>query len=197
MAGSALAQNAPAPNAPVKAVRDLRDVQLDMPRDRVLAGLGETYDLTRIDDPKSDSAQAGDEYWMVSPKDDPKRRMERESGAIRFWQGKATSIEIDLYPPMNGESALFAERLFWLIYNRADSSTSPSKDAALDKLYKEVNARWATIPVQLQDRHDDKHEELKLFLTLGGQDFSISISKRPGHADSVSVEQNMCCAATD
>jgi hypothetical protein len=123
MAGSGFAQNAPAQDAPEKAVRTIRDVQIGMSRDHVLAGLGDQYKCTRIDTGRIE----GDQYWMVWPKDDPKSQPERESGAIRFWEGKASSIEIDLYPSMTGEAARFAERLFWLLYKRADPPASPNK----------------------------------------------------------------------
>ena len=196
-AQDAPAQNAPAQKAPEKAVRTIRDVQLGMSRDHVLAGLGDKHDLTRVDDPKSELAKRyGDEFWAVWPKDDPQALPgEREPGAIRFWQGKAVSVEISLYRSSTGESTRFAEHLFWLIYNRADRLSSPDK--AWDKLDKEYNARSATLPVQLQDRHDDKGEELKLFFTLDGQDFSITVWKRPGEHDSVRVEQNIYRATTE
>jgi hypothetical protein len=246
VAGWALAQDAPARTSPEKAVRDIRDVQIGMSHDHVLAGLGDKYDLERIDDPKSQAAQDGVEFWMVWPKDDPKNPLERESGAIRFWQGKATNIEIDLYPSMSGESARFAERLFWLIYNRADPPASPNrlcgvelrigmrKDEAIselgknckvqpmgkssaawcvssaftcshtiwfegetlsavkpDKFYTDFSPRWVNLPVELRDFHDGKREEMKIGFTLGGEDFSITIRKRPGQPDSVDLKQHI------
>jgi len=151
-----------------------------MSRDHVLAGLGDKYDLTRIDDPKSDLAQYGGEYWMIWPKSDAKSQVDRESGAVRFFQGKASSIEIETYSSITDESARFAEHLFWLLYSRADPSARPDKDAALDSFYKDANARWITVPMQLRDSHGDKHEELEMLFALGGQHFSISIGKRPG-----------------
>jgi hypothetical protein len=252
VAGWAFAQDAPAQNAPEKAVRDIRDVQLGMSRDHVLAGLGDKYNLTRIDDPKSQLAKDGDEYWGIDPKHDPESQLEREAGAIRFWQGRAASVKIGLYSSRTGESTRFAEHLFWLIYKRADPPAPPNRlcgvdlrigmpkdeviselgknckvqpmgtssttwcvfadypcshtisfedetlsSVKLDRFYTESNARWVTLPVQLQDRHDDKGEELKLFFTLDGQDFSVTVWKRPGQPDSVNVEQTVCCGASN
>ena len=254
IAGRALAQNAPAQNAPEKAVRDIRDVQIGMSRDHVLAGLGDKYDLTRIDTAKI----AEEETWMVWPKDDPKRATRPEDGAIRFWEGKVLSVDISLYPSMSGEGSLFAERLFWLLYNRADLPAPPTTLCGVelhigmpkndvisrlgnnckvqpitpspsfwienqmgisstpwcvndlfpcshtvwfegetlsavkqDKFYTEYNPRWVTLPVELQDRHDDKGEVLKVSFTLDGQDFSITLRKPQGQPTSVDVEQHI------
>jgi len=197
LAGKAFAQDAPVQSAREKAVRDIRDIQVGMSRDHVLAGLGDKYDLTRIDDPKSDLAQHGGEYWMIWPKSDAKSQVDRESGAVRFFQGKASSIEIETYSSITDESARFAEHLFWLLYSRADPSARPDKDAALDSFYKDANARWITVPMQLRDSHGDKHEELEMLFALGGQHFWISIGKRPGQPDHVRVQQIICCATAD
>ncbi|MGA2154100.1 MAG: hypothetical protein ABSH37_06770 [Bryobacteraceae bacterium] len=196
LVGRSFAQAPPLEAALEKSVRDIRDVQVGMSRDHVLAGLGDKYDLTRIDDPKSESAQYGGEYWMIWPKGAPKSLAERESGSVRFLQGKVASIEIETYSSVTEESVRLAKHLFWLLYNRADPSAAPGKDAALDSLYKEANARWITVPMQLRESHDDKHEKLELLFTLGGQDFSMSIGKNPGQPDLVMVQQIICCATT-
>jgi hypothetical protein len=136
LVGRSFAQAPPLEAALEKSVRDIRDVQVGMSRDHVLAGLGDKYDLTRIDDPKSESAQYGGEYWMIWPKGAPKSLAERESGSVRFLQGKVASIEIETYSSVTEESVRLAKHLFWLLYNRADPSAAPGKDAALDSLYK-------------------------------------------------------------
>lgn len=259
--GSGLAQE-----APEKAVRDMKDVQLGMSRDHVLASLGEKYDLTRIDDPQSQSALAGDEYWMASPKPNAVRNHDLDidsGGAVRFWKGKASSIEMDLYASRQGESTRFAEQLFWLVYNRAELPVTPDKlcgvavrvglpkDQLLselgkqcevrpvprqglpalsdktiqvgpntsawcvsadfacshtiwfegdklsavkpDRYYSESNPRSVMLPLRLQDRHDDKGERLRMNFTVGEQDFSIDITKRPGQPDYVTIQRIICC----
>jgi hypothetical protein len=188
MAGWGFAQDAPAQNAPETPVRDIRDIRPGMSRDHVLAGLGDKYDLSRIGDPDID-------YWEVRPKDDPKGLPDRESGTIVFSQGKVFGVNINPFRSMTGGGALFAERLFWLLYRRADPLSSP--DSVQDKLYKLNNGREATLPFQLEDRHDEKSELLTIHFTLSGQNFSITILKLPGKPDNVEVEQNICCATTN
>ena len=140
MAGSAFAQDAPAQNAPEKAVKTIRDVQIGMSRDHVLSGLSDLYECDRIDTNPAYQIE-GFSYWGVYPKYDPKVLTKPESGTVVFQDGKVRHVNIGLYPAMTGEAPRFAERFFRLLYDRADPPASPSK---LEKAY---NARYATLPL--------------------------------------------------
>ena len=180
-AGWAHAQDAPAQNAPGKAVRDIRDVQIGMSRDHVLAGLSDQYECSRV----VASEAEGFEAWSVSPKYDPERSVQREPASIMFLQGKTASIDILMYPSMTGESARFAERLFWLLYHKADPPGSP------DYAQRLFDSRYVTLPVELRDVHHDEDEVLSIRFTLGGQEFSIMVQKQHGKPDRVDVVQRI------
>jgi hypothetical protein len=185
IAGRAFAQDAPAQNAPEKAVRDIRDVEPGMSRDHVLSGLSDQYDCTKMD-----THEEGYEWWYVQPKYDPKSSVERESGRIWFSQGKVDNVSIDLYPSMTGEAPRFAGRLFRLLYDRADPPASPNK------VQKLVNVRYATLPVELHNEQLDELEQLTLIFTVGGQRFSIIVWKQQGKPDFVDIVQDISGVAT-
>ena len=267
IAGSAFAQSLPVQTAPETPVRGIKDVKLGMSHDHVLAGLNDNYELTRIDDPKDQTAAAvGSEYWMVFPKSVKNSQDLDDGGAVRFLEGKVSVVEIELYTPRGtGESTRFAEQFFWLLYNRAEPPVPPdelcglrvgigmSKDGLLSELGKRCevqlvtregllalsdnttpvgmqtsawcvsaefpcshvvwfqkdtlsavklqrydtrdNPRLATLPIELENRHNDKGgERLEMNFTVVGQKFRVSIIKRPGETDHVTIEQILCCA---
>jgi hypothetical protein len=182
MAGSAFGQN-----PPEKAVKDIRDVQIGMSRDHVVSGLSGRYKCSKVGEPAR-----GAEIWSVSPKDDPKRVGELESASILFVDGKARTVGISLHPTMTGEAAQFADRLFWLIYNKADLPINARERS--DTL---LNKRYATLPVELQDTHDEKSQNLFIIFNLGGQTYSIGVRKRRGLPDEVNLMQHFPGATTD
>src|SRR5258708_25036 len=90
-----------AQDAPEKAVRDIRDVQIGMSRDHVLAGLADQYQCSRL----FGSEAGGFEAWSASPKHGPESSAERESAIVTFRKGKALTVDIKLYPSMMSAEA--------------------------------------------------------------------------------------------
>jgi hypothetical protein len=165
-----------------KPVKTIRDVKIGMPRESVLTGLSDRYNLQKS------NVRTGlpefEQWYAVAnmPKED-------ESGKITFQDGKAFVVDFSLYPPMTGEAVRFAQRLFTLLYSRADPPSSPN--ILESKFY---NSRYATVPIELRDDRGDKLETLHIGFTIGQQLFDIEISKLDGLPDSVEIHQSLVSA---
>jgi len=166
---SALAANAQDTAKPVKTVRD---IEVGMERDKVLAGLSEGYALTKVD-----SRIEHSEVWVAKGKNPA----DSEVARLVFWEGKVDLVTIDLYPAQTGEAVRLAQRLFLMLYNRAEPPTSPSP---VDKL---ANRRSLVVPIELQDVRGDQIEDMSIILAIGQRHFSIHITKSEGYPDRVEL----------
>jgi hypothetical protein len=166
----AAAQDAP------KQITTIRDVEVGMERDRVLAGLSGNYTLT-----KQDLHIDNSEVWVAKGKNPA----DLETARLVFWEGKVDLVTIDLYPAATGEAFRLAQRLFLMLYDRAEPPPSPNR---IDKL---ANRRSIVVPIELQDIRSDQSEDLNIGLTLDKRHFSIHITKSEGSPDKVELVESI------
>jgi hypothetical protein len=134
--------------------------------------LSENYTLTKLDSHIDKS-----EVWIAKGNS----QADTEAARLVFWEGKIDLVTIDLYPAQTGEAVRLAQRLFLMLYNRAEPPTSPTP---VDKL---ANRRSIVVPIELQDVRGDQIEDMNIVLAIDKRHFSIHITKSEGYPDKVEL----------
>jgi len=104
---------------PQKAIENIQDLELGMPRDYVLAKLAAIYKLEKKDDFKPPT-----EMWDVSSGD-------RYIGELTFKNGLLDSAEVRLYAGQNAND--LSARLFTAIYENSGKSIIKEEDGDLTR----------------------------------------------------------------
>ena len=170
-----------------KPVNTIRDVEVGMPREKVLAGLGNRYKLTEVKEiPK---VRKGAEGWKVEEKDS-EYRGDSEYAWIVFFKDKTEVINIYLHSG-TGESARLAQQLYRLLYQRAEPI--PVDDTEGGKLINKItgirSARDIQVQMRLSERYYDGGESFSIAFSIGEEHFNIEILKPDNTPAQVALKQ--------
>lgn len=115
IAGRSFAQDALLQGAEAKLITSLRDLELGMPRDHVLAGLAGRYKLTEPEPPPDDPSKGWD-IWEVFSGD-------VYAGEVLLKDGKLANATIRLYTTGDGGERELVDRLFSTLSDNSGQST--------------------------------------------------------------------------
>ena len=184
--GAAFIMSSVAQDGGPKTVKAIQDVKVGMQRSVVLSGLGQNYQLVKINKDEPDANGIWFAYGLHPEK--------FEKAEIDFIQDKVFSVTTTLYPPMNGEAIRFTEHLFFLLRDRAglspfaqkvlkDPNAPPSVAAAF------ANSKHLDLPVDLFYSRSDKVEKMTIDFKAGEDHFMIEIDKVEGFPDTVEIQK--------
>ena len=138
---------------PQKAIENIQDLELGMPRDYVLAKLAAIYKLEKKDDFKPPT-----EMWDVSSGD-------RYIGELTFKNGLLDSAEVRLYAGQNAND--LSARLFTAIYENSGKSIIKEEDGDLTR------SRSAVADMEARELTVGKGRYQLLFFRVGQKQFRL------------------------
>jgi len=168
---SASAQSQPAVIKPIR----VELLNLGMDKNEVLASLAANYTLEKEDLPVPER-----EVWVVEEKTPKANSTWYE---IDFSKNKLDSINAHMRPMLYGDAVRLAKELF----SRVSYVAEPPKNP--DKISSMLNAKWAVLPVRLQEITIGEEDTQQMFFNFGDSAFVIDIKTKANGPASVHLRQ--------